>query len=314
MKAYFLQTSGSATTLELRDLPKPQPGADQLLVRVRAASLTRGELLRGPGPARPGARPAGTEAAGEVETSGARVMGRCAGGFAEYALMDRRDAIPVPPGVSWEEAASIPIAFMVVHDMLIAQGELKAAEWLLVTAISSGVGVAALQVAKALGARVIGTSGSADKLERLKRLGLDVGIQTRKADFHGAVMQATGGKGAGLVVNNVGGSVFAECVRSLAFEGRLATVGYLDGVFSAEIDLDALHARRLRLFGVSNKLRDAEHRALTVRGFIRDLLPMFADGRIKPLIDRVYDFEDLAAAKAHVESDAHLGKVVLRMA
>jgi len=313
VKAYFLRAGGGATTLELREVPKPEPGPGELRVRVRAASLNRGELLRGPGPGRPGAKPAGTEAAGEVEASGERVMGRCAGGFAEYALIDRRDAVPVPAGISWEEAASIPIAFMVVHDMLLAQGALKAGEWLLVTGVSSGVGVAALQVAKALGARVIGTSGSGDKLERLERLGLDVSIQTRKADFHDAVMQATGGKGVDLVVNNVGGSVFAECVRSLAFEGRLATVGYLDGVFSAEIDLDALHARRLRLFGVSNKLRDAEHRALTVRGFIRDLLPLFAEGRIKPLIDRVHDFEELAAAKAYMESDAHLGKIVLRM-
>ena len=313
MKAYFLRAGGGATTLELREVPKPEPGPGELRVRVRAASLNRGELLRGAGPGRPGAKPAGTEAAGEVEASGERVMGRCAGGFAEYALIDRRDAIPVPAGISWEEAASIPIAFMVVHDMLLAQGALKAGEWLLVTGVSSGVGVAALQVAKALGARVIGTSGSGDKLERLERLGLDVSIQTRKADFHDAVMQATGGKGVDLVVNNVGGSVFAECVRSLAFEGRLATVGHLDGVFSAEIDLDALHARRLRLFGVSNKLRDAGHRALTVRGFIRDLLPLFAEGRIKPLIDRVHDFEELAAAKAYMESDAHLGKIVLRM-
>ncbi|HUG75902.1 MAG TPA: zinc-binding dehydrogenase [Burkholderiales bacterium] len=313
MKAYFLQTSGSDATLELREVPKPEPGQGRLLVRVRAASLNRGELLRGAGPGKPGAKPAGTEAAGEVEGSGERVMGRCAGGFAEYALIDRRDAIPVPAGVSWEEAASIPIAFMVVHDMLVAQGGLKAGEWLLVTGIASGVGVAALQVAKALGAKVIGTSGSKDKLERLKALGLDVALQTRKPDFHHAVMQATGGKGVDLVVNNVGGSMFAECLRSLAFEGRLATVGYLDGVFSAEIDLDALHARRLRLFGVSNKLRDAEHRAHTVRGFIRDLLPLFADGRIKPLVDRVYDFKDLPAAKAYMESDAHVGKIVLRV-
>ncbi len=138
-------------------------------------------------------------------------------------------------------------------------------------------------------------------------------IQTRKPDFHDAVMQATGGKGVDLVVNNVGGTVFAECIRSLAFQGRLATVGYLDRVMKAELDLDALHAKRLKLFGVSNKLRGAEHRALTVRGFIADFLPHFAGGRIRPLIDRVYRFDELAQAKAYVESDAHLGKVVVRM-
>src|SRR5262249_42967474 len=115
--------------------------------------------------------------------------------------------------------------FMVVHDMLVAQGGLKAGEWLLVTGVSAGVGVAALQAAKAIGAKVIGTSGSSEKLKKLSALGLDVGIETRKPDFHDAVMKATGGKGVDLVVNNVGGSVFAECIRCLAFQGRLATVG-----------------------------------------------------------------------------------------
>jgi NADPH:quinone reductase-like Zn-dependent oxidoreductase len=314
MKAYFLQSGGERMNLELREVPTPQPGPNQLLVKIQASSLNRGELIASHGLIATGAaKPAGQEAAGEVVGTGERVMGRCPGGFAEYGLIDKTDAVPVPPKLSWEEAGAIPLAFMVVHDMLVAQGALKAGEWLLVTGVSAGVGVAALQAAKALGAKVIGTSGSAEKLDRLKKLGLDAAIRTRKPDFHDAVMQASGGKGVDLVVNNVGGTLFAECIRSLAFQGRLATVGYLDRVMKAELDLDALHAKRLKLFGVSNKLRGAQQRALTVRGFIADFLPHFAAGRIRPLIDRVYRFDELAQAKAYVESDAHLGKVVVRM-
>jgi len=300
--------------LELREVPTPQPAAHQHLVKIHASSLNRGELIAGHGLIAAGAaKPAGQEAAGEVVGSGERVMGRCPGGFAEFGLMDKSDAIPVPPNLSWEEAGAIPLTFMVVHDMLVAQGGLKAGEWLLVTGVSAGVGVAAMQAAKAIGARVIGTSGSAEKLQRLKSLGLDVAVQTRKPDFYDAVMKATGGKGVDLVVNNVGGSVFAECIRTLAFQGRLATVGYLDRVMKAELDIDALHAKRLKLFGVSNKHRNAESRAVTVRGFTADFLPYFASGRLKPLVDRVYRFDELPQAKAFVESDAHLGKVVIRM-
>jgi len=294
-----------------------------VLVRMRAAGLNRGEIIAGHGLTKPGAaKPAGVEGAGEIARLGAgitglkpgdRVMGRCGGAFAEYALMDAREAVAVPARLSWEEAASVPLTFMVVHDMLITQGRLVAGEWLLVTGISSGVGVAALQTAKALGAKVIGTSGSADKLERLKAIGLDVGLRTRAADFCAAVMEATGGKGANLVVNNVGGSVFAECVRALAFQGRLATVGYVDGMLKAEMDIEALHAKRLTLFGVSNKLRSAEQRAESARGFVTDILPAIADGRIRPVVDRVYGFGELPAAKAYMESNAHLGKIVVRM-
>lgn len=309
MKAYFLQASGGGMKLELREVAPPQPGPGQLLVKIHASSLNRGEFLGGLG----AAKPAGQEAAGEVVGSGEKVMGRCPGGFAEYGLMEKSDAIPVPANLSWEQAGAIPVAFMVVHDMLVAQGGLKAGEWLLVTGISSGVGVAALQAAKALGASLIGTSGSAEKLGRLSAMGLDVAIQTRGPDFQRKVLEATGGKGADLVINNVGGTVFAECVRSLAYQGRLATVGYLDRTLKAEIDLDALHARRLRLFGVSNKHRSAAQRAETVRGFTADFLPHFAAGRIRPLIDRVFPFERLPEAQAYMESDAHMGKVAIRM-
>jgi NADPH:quinone reductase-like Zn-dependent oxidoreductase len=314
MRAYILRSDPDAMRLELREKPQPQPGPGQILVRVHAASLNRGELIRAHGLTKPGTeKPAGMDAAGEVVGTGERVMGRLPGAFAEFGAMDRQDAIPIPPNLSWEEAAAAPITFLVVYDMLVQQGGLKASEWLLVTGVSAGVGVAALQAGKALGAKVIGTSGSSEKLERLKPLGLDVALHTRKGDFHDAVMKATGGKGVDLVVNNVGGTVFPECIRSLAYEGRLATVGYLDGVMKAELDLDALHSKRLKLFGVSNKLRTAAQRAATVEGFKRDFLPLFASGRLKPLVHRVYDFRDLPKAKEAMEADTHVGKIVVRI-
>ncbi|HTG98547.1 MAG TPA: zinc-binding dehydrogenase [Burkholderiales bacterium] len=311
MRAYFLQPSDMS--LELREAPQPRPGPDQLLVRVRAAGLNRGEFLKH-GLTKPGAaKIGGTEGAGEVEGTGQRVMGRLPSSFAEYALMDKADAVPVPANMSWEEAAATPLTFMVVYDMLVQQGGLKKDEWLLVTGVSSGVGVAALLAGKALGAKVIGTSGSEEKLKRLSSLGLDVPIRTRQPDFHDPVMKATGGKGVNLVVNNVGGSVFAECIKCLGYEGRLATVGYLDGVMKAEMDIEALHSKRLRLFGVSNKMRNGAQRGVTVQGFTRDFLPLFASGKLKPLIDKVYDFADLPQASARMQADAHVGKIVVRI-
>jgi NADPH:quinone reductase-like Zn-dependent oxidoreductase len=323
MKSYWIRPESGKTVVEFRDVPAPEPGPGQILLRMHAASLNRGELIVGHAVKTGGpAKAAGGEGAGEVAKLGAgvtgfktgdRVMGRCSGAFAEYSLIDAREAVPVPANLSWEEAGSIPLAFMVVHDMLIAQGKLKAGEWLLVTGISAGVGVAALQTGKALGAKVIGTSGSAEKLEKLKAMGLDVGIRTRSGDFAEAVMKATGGKGANLVVNNVGGSVFAETIRALAYEGRHATVGYVDGVLKSELDIEALHTKRLTLFGVSNRLRNAEQRAVTVRGFTADILPFIAEGKIRPVIDRVFPFAELPAAKAYMESNAHLGKIAVRI-
>ena len=324
MQSWWMQMTDTDTVLDLRDSPVPVPGPKQLLVRLHAASLNRGEFLLGHGlHGKAGSWKAiGGEGAGEVIAAGAeagafkpgdRVMGRCGGAFAEHALMDVAEAIPMPATLSWEQAAAIPLTFLVSFDMLVLQGRLKAGEWLLVTGVSSGVGVASLQLAKAMGARVIGTSGSADKLASLKPLGLDVPLCTRKPDFAAAVMEATDQQGVNLVINTVGGTVFAESVRSLAFEGRLATVGYVDGVVSAEIDLEALHAKRLTLFGVSNKLRTKDQRAAAVPRFIAEVMPHFASGRILPQIDQVMDFARLPEAKARMEAGGHTGKIVLRM-
>jgi NADPH:quinone reductase-like Zn-dependent oxidoreductase len=323
MKAYFVQAGGGRTTLQAREVALPEPAAGQVRVRLRAAGLNRGEFIAGHGLTAAGAaKPAGMEGAGEIEKLGAgvtqfklgeRVMGRVPGAFAEYGLMDVREMVSVPQRLTWEEAGAVPLIFTLMQDMVIDQGALKAGEWLLVAGVSSGVGVGALQTAKALGAMVIGTSGSAEKLEKLKALGLDVGLVTRKPDFCETVMKATGGRGADLAVNAVGGTVFGECVRALGFEGRLAIVGYVDGVLKAEADLEALHAKRLKVYGVSNKLRNVEQRAATLRNFARDLLPALADGRIRPLVDRVYPLDELPAAKARMESDAHAGKIVVKI-
>jgi NADPH:quinone reductase-like Zn-dependent oxidoreductase len=324
MQSWWMQMTDTTTHLELRDSPVPTPGAHQVLVRMRAASLNRGEFLLGHGlHGAPGTWKAiGAEGAGEVASVGAevtgfragdRVMGRCPAAFSEYAVMEAAEAMTIPATLSWEQAAAIPLVFLTVFDALVLQGRLKTGQWLLVNGVSSGVGVASLQLGRVLGARTIGTSGSQRKLDALKPLGLEIGLCTRAPDFAPAVLAATANKGVDLVVNTVGGTVFAEDIRCLAFEGRLATVGYVDGVVHADLDLEALHARRLTLFGDSNKLRSREQRAAAVPRFVSEVLPHIGAGRIQPQVDQVMDFPELPAAKARMEDGAHIGKIVLRM-
>jgi NADPH:quinone reductase len=321
MKSWFITSGGAATSLELRDVPVPEPKAGELIARVKAAGLNRGEFIAGHGVSGNAPKAAGIEAAGEVVKVGEgvkafkpgdRVMGRAYHAFSEFATFRIGDAMSAPAKLAWEEAAGASIAYLTAYDMLWPGGELKAGEWLLVAGASAGVGVASVQLGKLIGANVIGTSGSAEKLKKLTALGLDVGLQNRNGGFEQAVMAATGGKGVNVVVNNVGGSVFAECIRVMAYRGRLATVGYVDGVVTAELDILALHSRRLKLYGVSNKMRSGAEIAEGVRGFERDVLPAIASGHVRPVIDKVFPFAELPQAKAYMESNAHLGKIIIR--
>ena len=324
MKSCWIVTKGHKAVLEWRDVPVPQPGAGEIAMRVHATALNRGELVVGGavhgGPEKLG----GNEAAGVITAVGAgvtqfkagdKVFGRVRGGFAEFAAAPAHQIMPLPARLTFEQAASIPVAYLTSYEMIYPPyGKLIAGEWLLATGASSGAGVASIQIAKMLGAHTIGTSGSAEKLAKLKALGLDVGIATRGADFADKVMAATGGNGADLICNLVGGSQFAECLRCLARHGRLAVVGYVDGSVKAEIDLSAVHVNRHEIFGISNAKLTREERAAATRGFVRDVVPALADGRIVPVIDRVFAFDELPAAKAHMEASAMVGKIVVRMA
>jgi NADPH:quinone reductase len=321
MKSYWMQSDGVNADIALREVDRPVPSPGQMLIRVKAAGLNRGEFILGHGLHKAGtAKQIGMEAAGEVVACGDgvtgfkvgdRVMGRCPGAFAEYALMSEPETMLMPSSLDWNQAAALPLTSLVVFDMLVVQGHLKPGEWVFVTGVTSGVGVSALTMAKALGAKVIGTSGSQEKLDQLKALGLDLGICTREPNFFDALMKATDSKGVDLVVNTVGGSVFAECIRSMAFQGRLATVGYVDGVLKAEMDIEALHAKRLTLFGVSNKLRTAAQRSVAMPDFKKLILPLIETGKIVPMVYKTLPFEKLLEAKAIMDTNQHLGKIVL---
>jgi NADPH:quinone reductase len=323
MKSCWIVTKDHKNTLEYRDVPQPQPKAGEIVIRVHASALNRGEMFVGGvvhgGPEKLG----GNEASGTVHAVGAdvtgvkvgdAVFGRVRAGFAEYAAMDAAQIMMKPECLSWEQAAAVPVSYITAWEMIYQFGKLQKGENLLIMGASSGAGVASIHLAKLIGARSIGTSGSQQKLEQLKAAGLDVGIATRKPDFAAQVRELTDGKGVDLVINGVGGSVFAECLRTLGFRGRLATVGYVDNVFKAEIDLGAVHAWRLEIFGVSNAHLPATGKAEAAAGFKRDVLPALADGRIVPLVDSVYSFDELPAAKERMDTSGMVGKIVVRIA
>jgi NADPH:quinone reductase-like Zn-dependent oxidoreductase len=320
VKAALPSVDESGIHWRVGDIAEPQPGPAQLLLRVKAASINRGEsvLLKTKLPAGAG----GIDAAGEVVAIGSkvskfrpgdRVAGRCAGGFAQLAAMNEFEAMALPAELSYEQAACLPVSFVVAHDALIVHGRLAKGETVLITGVSSAVGVAALAIAKFAGASVIGTSRSAEKLQKLKAFGLDLGIEATTGGFSGAVKKATQERGANIAIDTVGAAFFREILESLAVDGRYATIGQMTGAPKVELDMDAFAMRRLHLFGVSNRLRTPEQKAQSAQRFAQDLIPAIVRGEVRPIIDRVFALDEVEAAHRHVYADRQLGKVVIRI-
>jgi len=242
---------------------------------------------------------------------GDRVMGHGPGGHAEQVLADPLALMRVPDALSWVEAAAFPNVFITAHDALVSNGELRPGETVLVNAASSGIGLAAIQIAKGLGAKsVIATSRSQAKLARVAPYGVDVAIDATRGTQVAEVMAATGERGADIVIDSVGASVFEDNLRSMALKGRLVNIGRLGGSI-ARLDLDILWLRRLRLIGVTFRTRTEAERLACVQGCARDVLPLLQSGRIQLPVDRTFAFDALGEAHAYMDTDQHVGKLVL---
>lgn len=323
MKAFVNARGPDGAILEMCDAPEPSPGANDLLVAVRAIGLNRAELARPvTDPDDRAANIAGMEMAGEVIAAGAavegwkpgdRVMSMTTKAYAQKALCDARVAMRIPASMSFEDAAAIPVLYSTGHDALATNCELKAGESVLIGGAAAGVGVAMIQIARAMGARlVMGTSRDAGKLAQLKGLGLDLPIEAGKEDIVAACMAATGGKGADVIADNVGASLFGALTDAAAIRARYVTIGRLGGK-NAEIDLDKIALKRMKVIGVTFRTRTIDEKIEITRRLCADLMGHFETGRIRPVVDSVFSFDEAPGAQDYMRSNKHLGKIVLKM-
>lgn len=325
MKAIVLAEYGGPEVLVLREIPDPVPGPEDLLVRVRATALNRADLLqrRGlypqPGPGSDFEIP-GLEFAGEVLAAGSRSSGFSAGdrvmgllsggGYGEMVALHHRLVSRIPEAMAFEQAASLPEAFITAHDALVQCG-LQCGESVLIHAVGSGVGTAAVQVARVMGACPrIGTAGSPEKLEQAAELGLDVGINYRNQTFPDVARSATGGRGVDVLVDFAGASYLEANIAALAEKGRMVVVGLMGGA-NAELPMGALLQKRLTIRGTLLRARPLEEKAAATRAFEKSVLPHVASGAIKPVIDSVYPLADAAQAHRRMETNVNFGKIVL---
>ncbi len=326
MKAVYITQFGGPENLEIKDVPDPsKPTGTEVLVRVKAAALNRADLLqrRGLYPPPAGYSPniPGLEFAGEIGevgddvgefNKGDRVFGITAGeAQAEFLTIDHRLLARIPNELSFTEAAAIPEAYITAYDAVFSQGRLKEGETLLVHAVGSGVGLAALQLAKAKGIRVIGTSRTREKVDRCLAFGLDEGIVVETpVAFANEVLARTNDRGVDVILDLVGGAYLEENLKSMALKGRLMLVGLTSGAKS-EINLGIALSKRVTLIGTVLRARSVEEKAEATREFARHVVPLLADGKIVPNIDRVFDLHDVRAAHEYLESNESFGKVVL---
>ena len=327
MRAIHHTSAGGPEVLEVREAPTPEPGPSQIRVRVQAAGLNRADILqrRGRYPA-PQGWPAdipGLEYAGTVDHSGAdvsrwkagdRVMGLVGGGaHAEYVVVHEDEALPVPEGIGMTEAGAIPEAFLTGWDALVTRGRLVAGERVLLHAVGSGLGTAMLQLARRLGATVLGTSRTPAKLAHARSHGLDIGIDTSGGTFRDAVVEPVN-----LVIDVLGGPAFADNLAILAHRGRLVMLGFLQGP-QVDTSLDPILRKRLSIIGSVMRTRLLPERIALVREFEAEVLPMLTEGRkdgptdgvLRPIIGATFPFEKIVEAHQAMESNEPFGKIVL---
>ena len=328
MRAIVITKPGGPEVLELRDVETPEPAPGQVRVRIRACAVNRADLMqvRGlyPAPADAPQDIPGLELAGEVDavgegvtdlTMGDRVFGVVGGGaYAEAVVVHARTLARIPAELDFIHAAAVPEAFVTAYDAMVLQGGLAAGDVVLVHAAGSGVGTAAIQIARAIGARSIGTARTAAKLERARELGMCSGIVATTSNgeprFAAKVMELTQGRGADVCLELVGGNYVPESLAALAEKGRLVLVGLLAGA-TAEIDLGRMLRRRIRMLGTVLRARPLEEKILAGRLLQHRLAPLFASGTLKAVVDRVLPLEKAGEAQAYVAANEGFGKVVL---
>jgi len=323
MRAVVLSGHGGPEVLTFADIPTPQIGPEEVLVQVRATSLNRADLLQRmgfyPDPFPGEHEVPGMEFSGSVQAVGERVrvwkvgdevMGIVSGGaYGEQLVVHERQAMRIPRGVSLADAAAIPEVFITAWDALVLQGGLTSGRWALVHAGASGVGTAAVQICKAIGAHVIATC-STGKVDAVKALGADVVVDYTSADFVDAVKTATGGRGVDVVLCVIGGDYLDRNVASLAQKGHIVQVGVMGGG-NMSFNLAALMPKRAKLSGTVLRARPIEEKIAISQRFSAEIIPLFESGKIRPVIDCRYPFSDIAHAHEHMAANANTGKIVI---
>jgi putative PIG3 family NAD(P)H quinone oxidoreductase len=325
MKAIVITAPGDPNVLELREVPDPAPRDGYAIIRVRATALNRADLLQRRGfypPPKGETDILGLECAGEVESvqggagtlrPGDRVMALLpGGGYAERAAIPEKMAIPIPEKMTFEEAAAIPEAFLTAREALFTLGRTQADDTVLIHAAAGGVGSAAVQLARQAGARVIATAGSPEKVEFVKKLGANTVVNYRTDDFAEAVKASSNGKGADVILDFVGASYWPKHAACLAVGGRCVVIGLLGGA-NADVNLGQLLQRRYQILGLVMRSRDVSDKVAITQRFIRESLPLVADGTFRPVIDSVLPLADAAKAHERMEANLNTGKIILRV-
>jgi putative PIG3 family NAD(P)H quinone oxidoreductase len=323
MRAILFDKPGDESVLYLGDAPAPLLGADELRIRVAACAVNRADLVQRQGgyPPPPGASQIlGLECAGIVTEVGANVRGFASGervmallaggGYAEEVAVHAGSAMKVPPALTLEEAAAIPEVFLTVFQNVFQLARLPSDGWLLVHGGGSGIGTAAIQLAKCVGARVIVTAGSDAKCEQCRKLGADVAVNYRSAKFVDAVKEATGGRGVDVVLDSIGAPYLADNLAALAIGGRMSLIGMMGGP-KAELNLAQVLMKRLSIIGSTLRARSAAEKAELVGGFLARFGADLAAGRIRAVVHRVLPLAQAAEAHRLVAASEHFGKVVL---